>query len=529
MERGGEQGATRYRAFISYNHRDALIGRRLHRRLERYTLPGRLIGRLTGRGTVPRRIAPIFRDREELAAAHDLTAEVRAALAASAALIVVCSPNAAASPWVAREVELFRALHPDRPILAALFDGEPDEAFPPPLREAGDPLAADFRRGGDGERLAFLKLVAGVVGVGLDEIVQRDAQRRYRAVMAVTAAALTAVLAMGLLTAFALRASAEAGRQQEQSESLVDFMQTDLRETLRGEERLAVLAKVSRRALQYYEQQDVEGLPPSSRRRYARVLHAIGEDDESRGHLDRAITRFKAADRVTGALLAADPDNPDNILNQAQSEYWLGYADYRRDRFESARARFTRYRDLAQALTRRAPGNAGYLRELAYAEGSLCTAVLSPPVDSGAALRHCASALAAMETAARGLKDDPRIGSDLINRHAWMADAYDAAGDPRRALDERLEQERQLEALIATQPSDAGRKADWVALQRALASLLVKSGDEAAALERLRKARVAAEKLSEFDPEDARVVRMLDGINKSVAYLETPPAQRRRK
>src|SRR5580698_8728143 len=115
----------RYWAFISYSHKDAAFGRRLHRRLESYALPRRLVGRSTTQGVVPRRLVPIFRDREELPAATDLSTEVRAALARSRCLIVICSPDTPGSAWVSREVELFRELHPERPILAALSDGEP--------------------------------------------------------------------------------------------------------------------------------------------------------------------------------------------------------------------------------------------------------------------------------------------------------------------------------------------------------------------------------------------------------------------
>ena len=97
MDEGDGGGPARYRAFISYSHQDAAAGRRLHRRLERYVLPRRLVGRATARGPVPRRLGPIFRDREDLPAADSLSEEVRAALAGSASLIVVCSPAARAS------------------------------------------------------------------------------------------------------------------------------------------------------------------------------------------------------------------------------------------------------------------------------------------------------------------------------------------------------------------------------------------------------------------------------------------------
>src|SRR5690606_39522281 len=65
-----------------------------------------------------------------------LSEQVQAALAGSASLIVVCSPAARQSPWVSREVELFRSLHPDRPVLAALIAGSPADAFPEPLLDS---------------------------------------------------------------------------------------------------------------------------------------------------------------------------------------------------------------------------------------------------------------------------------------------------------------------------------------------------------------------------------------------------------
>src|SRR4051812_49565957 len=126
----GESGTPRYRAFISYSHKDAAIGRWLHRRLEGYRLPRRLVGSEGERGPVPSRLTPIFRDREELPAAGDLSERVRAALADSDHLVIVCSPNSAASPWVAKEIEAFRELHPGRPVYAAIVEGDPAQCFP---------------------------------------------------------------------------------------------------------------------------------------------------------------------------------------------------------------------------------------------------------------------------------------------------------------------------------------------------------------------------------------------------------------
>lgn len=120
------QSAGGFRAFVSYSHADKAEAARLHRRLEGYRLPKRLRGDAASTGQRGH-LGAIFRDREDLPAAEDLTASVKRALAQSGALVVLCSPAARASPWVAREIELFREFHPDRPILAALLRGAPEE------------------------------------------------------------------------------------------------------------------------------------------------------------------------------------------------------------------------------------------------------------------------------------------------------------------------------------------------------------------------------------------------------------------
>ena len=529
MMDGDQAGVARYRAFISYNHRDAAFGRRLHARLERYVLPRRLVGRETPRGKVPRRLTPIFRDREELPAAHDLTVEVRAALAASNALIVVCTPNAAASPWVAREIELFRVLHPDRPILAALAKGEPAEAFPAPLCEGHEPLAADFRPTGDGSRLALLKLVAGVAGVGLDELVQRDAQRRLRSVTAVTGLSLAAALGMGLLTAFALNARDEAERQRGESESLVEFMMTDLRAKLTPNQRLAVQSAVTQRALDYYAGQDPARLAPTSQERFARVLSAWGEDNEEGGHLATASARYRQAYAITGRLLAVEPDNPQRLFDHAQNEYGLATVAYRKGRLAEAKAGYGRYRDLAGRLTRLRPDSIEYRRELGYAEGNLCTVAVDAG-DQAESARHCAESLRVMRDVDARIAEDRHVqAADLINRHAWMSEAYKVSGDMERAVTERAMEEKKLDIEMARYPDDRDLQADWVALKQAQGGLAYVSGDARGALSYLAAGRVRAVELMAFDPDKARARRLLARIDNSIAYVKQNPAPRRRK
>ena len=70
----------KYWAFISYSHRDKSWGDWLHRALETYRFPKTLVGTLGREGAVPRRVYPIFRDREELPTSADLGTNISEAL-----------------------------------------------------------------------------------------------------------------------------------------------------------------------------------------------------------------------------------------------------------------------------------------------------------------------------------------------------------------------------------------------------------------------------------------------------------------
>ena len=215
----------RYSAFISYNHRDRSWAAWLHRELERYRVPKALIGRDSPIGPLERRLPPVFQDREELAASSDLAGSVREALSQADSLIVICSTSGAQSRWVNEEVKAFTAQGRRDRIQCLIVpeandsQGAPlpaQDVFPPALLElGGEPLAADARPSGDGKRAAFLKLVAGVIGVRYDELRQREQARRHKRLLTFAAAAGVGFLIMSALTLFAFLSRAEAVRQRD--------------------------------------------------------------------------------------------------------------------------------------------------------------------------------------------------------------------------------------------------------------------------------------------------------------------------
>jgi tetratricopeptide (TPR) repeat protein len=296
-------------------------------------------------------------------------------------------------------------------------------------------------------------------------------------------------------------------------------MLTDLRTELKGVGRLDVLTAVNRRALKYYSDQDLERLPPDSLERRARVLHAMGQDDEARGDHDTALREFSEARRTTAALLAAAPDDPERIFAQAQSEYGFGLIAYQRDRLPEAIAAFAAYKRLADRLVTMAPDNPRYQREAGYADGNSCTIALVPPEHAPEALRSCKAALAHMEVAARRVGPTNDMQNDLVNRHAWLADAYVAVGDIRSATASRLRQERLLQQLIAVDPKNMDLKDSWISLQRALARLEIMNHQQELARHRLVSTLAMLETMIAFDPKNKNWREQHDRIQTTISHL----------
>src|SRR3990172_9124276 len=123
-----ESMALKYRAFISYSHADTTWAKWLQRGLEAFKIDKDLAGRETSRGAIPDVLRPIFRDREDFTAGEALPEQTLAALDASNALIVVCSPDSAKSNYVNEEARLFQSRHPKRAVIPLIGAGEPGGA-----------------------------------------------------------------------------------------------------------------------------------------------------------------------------------------------------------------------------------------------------------------------------------------------------------------------------------------------------------------------------------------------------------------
>ncbi len=448
------QLSSNFGAFISYSHADSVVAKKLHNALETYRLPKSL---RTLHGNDNGKIGPIFRDREDLPAGDDLSKSVKQALGQSSALIILCSPEARKSPWVAQEITLFRELHPDKPILAALIAGEPEQSFPKPLLEYGrEPLAADLRAEGDGWKLGLLKLIAGIAQMSLDALIQRDAQRKLKRVTIITLLSGIAMIIMALMTAYAIQSRQEAQYQQEQAETLIIFMLRDLRNELKGASTLRVMTGVNQKALEYFTSQgDLSNLDDDSVSLVAETLRALGEDHEKRGDLEAALEPFAQAHRFTAEHLERDPANPDRIFDHAQSEYWMGYTAWQNNDYPKTETYWKNYLSLAQRLHTVEPHTIRALMELGYSNGNMCELSVAQEHDKESAISLCAKSI---EYEKQAVEKDPNniVNSmALANRHGWMADVLFRNKQYDAAYAHRNEEEVIISKLLIERPDDA--------------------------------------------------------------------------
>jgi eukaryotic-like serine/threonine-protein kinase len=367
-----------YRAFISYSHSDEHWARWLQRALEKYKLPKTF---RQSHPELPDRLYPIFRDRDELASGGELSESIRKAMQDSEALIVICSPAARASLWVNEEIRRFKASGNGDRIFCFLISGSPDVhaadcAFPAAILQdehgnvVHEPLAADATPKGDGKRNAMLKIAAGLLNVGVDDLKQRDAQRQARFWSVVAFGALfIASLTIGLAI-YALNAKRESEMRRQQAENLIGFMLGDLRKNLEPIGKLELLDSVGDQAMIYFATLGNSGTATELLDR-AKALKQIGEVRKAQGEMEPALKAFKQALIQSEALYKTDPSNNDYLFELGQAEFWVGYVAWERGELKSAEPYFQNYMQYSRELLAREPNNSDYNMELSYAYSNL--------------------------------------------------------------------------------------------------------------------------------------------------------------
>lgn len=506
----------RYKAFISYSHQDEKWARWLQSALEGYRVPKRLVGKAGPNGPVPARLRPVFRDREDLSSASDLTVELRNVLEQSETLIVVCSPASAASRWVNEEIRHFRDSGKGDRILALVVDGELDSqagdqgCFPPALLESDDgqqkePLAADVRRYADGKHLSMLKIVAGVLGVRLDELRQRDAQRRLRRRLVYGAASLVLVAAAAWLVWSEATTRAAAQVQRANTEELLSFMLGDL-------DRLDPIAGLESfnfedmgQAL-YADQLGLTELDGDQLLGRALEWREAGNELKWEGKIDQALEKFEQSRAAIIEIYRRDGKTPRVTFELGQAEFYVGEIYVIQGEPEKTRRHWAHYGALTRRLLNADPKNPVYVIELAYTLLNLGALELSfpvPDIDKSLELLQ-----AAVQYTQMALVLDPGNAEYLASLGTsleWQADAWLQECSLGDALEGRLETVELRRKMLESNPDDADLKLQLAFTLNGLAGVQRQIGLNDNAIEGHREAAEILYGMHLDEPENKQI------------------------
>ncbi|MCC7348866.1 MAG: toll/interleukin-1 receptor domain-containing protein [Variibacter sp.] len=558
-------GTFRYRAFISYSHRDADWAAWLHRALESHRIAPDLVGKTTTAGPVPKSLRPIFRDRDDFAAGHSLTAQTQAALEASECLIVLCSPRAAASAYVNEEIRIFKRLGRAERIIPLIVDGAPepgpDDCFPPALHDGAEsgephePIAADARPQGDGKERAKLKVIAALLGVRLDEIVRRadNARRRQKRVWGAIA---------GVLLFLALAASASAAYAWHQLQTNRAFLNSTLAsateivdtavlqaqrynvptvatlELLKRAERLfAEMARLGqstpelryRKAamlIAFARNYAILGDTGSQRERITEALailqalvaehpgriafeadlavaHSeLGNVLQAQGRITEALRHYEACLQIMQNLRAGDPQNPAWRRDIAASQTLVASIFITQGRLSDALALLQDSLHYRRELAAQFPQDMPTLMRLSASHSMLCL-VLRVQRRLDEALAQCRESLALRQRVATANPENLQAQAELANSHDQVGSVHVARGEFTEALASGRAALAVWERLAGRDPTNMTWQSSLAAAYDGVSQIHGKLGQTTDALESARKCLALMQRLVSNDPRNA--------------------------
>jgi tetratricopeptide (TPR) repeat protein len=472
---------------------------------------------------VPRRLTPIFRDQQDLSAGGDLAEEIKAALAASQFLVVLCSPTAAKSRWTNAEVESFKRTRPEGCVLAAVAAGEPfasdipgreeEECFPPALRykydrrgrqtgKRAEPMAADFRETGEGKRLAFLKLVAGMLGVGLDELVRRETTRRQRRLGYLAAASLAGMAVTSTLAVAAIQSRDAAREQRREAEGLIGFMLGDLKDKLEPIGRLDALDGVGARVLAYYQKLDTSKLSNAALSQRSRALSLMAQVADARGDVNGSLRLYREALAGTAEAIRRNPGDPQALFDHAQNVFYIGQIAQLRGDFRTAEASMREYRRLALRMVAIGPDSMKWRMEEQYADANLGI-VLYDQRRFAEAVTQFGEALKTIEAISTADPGNTEYRKSIGESLAWLADAQSALGRYDDAISARQQDIALLERLLAA-TGDVDYRQRLIPAHRALGNLYAERGQRDLAVDQFRVAIAYADALTAVEPSNTQ-------------------------
>jgi tetratricopeptide (TPR) repeat protein len=350
--------------------------------------------------------------------------------------------------------------------------------------------------------MGFLKLVAGMLGVGLDDLVQRETTHRHRRLAWLTAASLAGMAVTSTLAITAIQARDAARDQRREAEGLVAFMLGDLKDKLEPIGRLDALDGVGSRVLAYYSKQNASDLTDAALVQRSRALSLTAQVAYLRGNLDEAQGLYRQALAGTAEAVNRSPDDPKRLYEHAQNVFWLGELARFRGQTREAVSAYREYKQLADRLVAIEPDNLKWRWEGLFGVENIGI-VLYNERRFAEATRQFESVVGPMQSLASVDAGNLTYQKELSTALAWSADAQRAQGNLDAAISFRERQVALLDRAVAKGATDVDLRQQLIPARQGLGILLASHGQAERSIEQLRSAVGEADRLIPVEPENA--------------------------
>ena len=504
-----------YDAFISYSHaQDKPVAAALQAAVQRL-----------GKPWYRRRALRIFRDDTSLAATPHLWPSIEEALARSRYLILLVSPQSAASQWVGKEIAYWLAHKSIDTLLLALTEGElawdgaaddfaRSQALPPALkgRFTAEPKWVDvreYRTVAPARKGKFLDLAADLAatihGMPKEDLLSQEVRQQRRALtLAWSAAASLFVLAGAAAWQWQVAQTQRAKAENALNAAAVtaDHLVYDLAIELRNQPGMPVelvLNILGRAETMQRQLAQANATTPTLQHLEATSLEELSHTLINQGAIAGARGMAERAVAIEEDLLKADPANPKYQRELAVALNELGDAHYASGDFAPAETLFTRALAMTQKLADAAPDSDSLQDDLATSVGRIFAVQIVTGRESGGA-RSSTREIAILEKLAAKQPDNRPWQYDLsraYNRHGLLLSKLGRSTGALAAYQSGLAIRQKV---VAAAPDNTEYRRGLFDNYNRLGDLLVKTGAQRDALAAYRGALPDMQKLAASDP-----------------------------
>jgi tetratricopeptide (TPR) repeat protein len=514
-----------YDAFISYSHaKDKALASVLQSAIQRL-----------GKPWYRRRALRLFRDDTSLTATPHLWPSIEKALGQTRFLILMASPEAAASRWVNQELAWWIDHKGADTVLIALTEGELEwdgeagcfrtsETLPLPPALAGkfvdEPLWIDlrpYRNSASPRDARFTDLAASIAatlhGRAKEDLLSQEVRQQRRA-LRLAGAAVAMLLILVSVAGWQWNAARVQRNRAEQTLALAtrtaNGLVFDLAQKFRDSSvPSAVISDVLSRARGLQDQLNAGGETSSElRRAQAAALDEVAQTLLTLGDTKGALAAAQQSRDILLALAAATVGDADYQRNLGVTNERIGDVLEAQGDLTGALAAFRQSLSIVQTLLKTDPSNVDWQRDLAVRGGKIGV-VLGSQGDLAGALAALRESLATIQALAkkdpgnsdhqRGISiTDTRIGKILM-----------AQGDLAGALVAYRDSLEIMKSLVQKEPDNTDWQRNLALSDGDVGEVLMAQDDLTGALAVYRDALDTAKGLTKKAPDNSRWQRDL--------------------